>query len=1028
MKNKLKTRVKKILENKDNNYKRKYFLLSKIAETDIRKSELFETFVCYSKSLNTSNGRFPEEKAIVSLYQQQLFSEAVCKPAIEVCKSKLIKETNLFYTSSITDENDVIKSLLESVSLGNRKINTKLSSILIEAARRKKSILSESEYSEANVVDLTKLFREPALLQEPTPSDIYDIQDEEQEDFEDDIEEEESSYATAAKIDRTVNKIIDIFDPIVGGDPKKMSQKDVAEKLGFKGNGRYVKGQKMPVLSGWNKLEMAIGRMLSPLGRSKGMSTVAQRKWWIIQCIKFCLLIEKQQGYLLGVSSEEKGRLKLSDDQKDAVSSVAGERRRSGQPMSHVEIKNIINQLHVVLMKGDYDLESSLIEEDELLRVLYMSSAKRPHKVKMFKHDLDVMYPISDYRSEDEKVARLSQEEEEMSRSEVGDYFSEKEGEVRSLYSDEIDPETGEPLYADEETISRLKSQVINVDESSSESVDEPITYMSINDYTDHMKKINNILSRLRELDDKMIGVKPDIFYPFDQDDAGNLNYNEIEQIEVPPQSLTTEEISEYENLVSELYKVKKIVLLSLDRRGIIYDEMYERGATPEEFMAFMRSFGLSDGSTPQKYRDISRSSYGKFRDAAGSRQYALKAWFKANYYSLNPKEKAEIYAQLGEKWYERLTVLDLITDEAFEIPSKSKADKKSPKLGAYFDSLPRYLTPKTIERYFNVSGEESLEVEVQEKIQRALMLTDSEESFQEVIKAMQDSDPSAKKYAILDALFEGSSSFRIFATTMLKEFYNKNVWSTLESDLAGAVVEYFKKNYRNAGIGRSFEAGMKAGDIPKEEGQDLFNPIIYLAMSRVGLPKEEAYTSGDDASLEDYQRRYFLGDINNKGDFAQKVRKFNSTLKTGGLYSINSNPMENKMFNRKDVELLLDDIFNPRGIIGKVRDRMRQLTANTSNEFIVFLNDYDESKLDHIIVNAMAMSNVIKRGADPMNVEVYNAVAKDSEEALKKYKKHFAKQLTSPEFTEYLGDEFGYDPVDLKNKTSFKKIPTDML
>ena len=1025
MKNKIKLRVKKILENKDNKYKRKYFILSKIAETNISKSPLFETFICYSKSLNTSNGRFPEESALVNLYSKQLKSEAVCSPAIEVCKSKLVKEVNLFYSEKIKNKNDLIKDLIESVSINNHVINAKLDNTLVEAAMRKIAILSESEYAESNIVDLTKLFKEPKSLQEPTEDDILDIQDEEQED---ESTEEDVSFASPSKIDRTVNRIIDIFDPVVGGDPKKMSKKDAAEKLGFKGNGRYVKGQKVPVLSAWNKLELEIGKMLSPYGRSSGMSTVSQRKWWIIQCIKFCLLIEKQQGYLLGVSSEEKARMSLSDEQKDAVSSVAGERRRSGQPLTHVEIKNIISQLHNVLIKGGYDLENSLIQEDELLRILYISSSRRPHKVKMFKQDLDLMYPISDTRSDLEKTEILSPEEEEQSRLGTEKSFSEKEEETKSLYGDTIDPETGEPLYADEEIISNIVSKKIDVFEASSEAILTPVEYMSINDYSDYKKKINEILKRLRELDEKMIGVEADIFYPFDQDGEGNLNYNEIEQIEVPPESLSPEEITEYENLITELFRIKKITLLSLDRRGIIYDEMYERGATPEEFISFMNSFGLSDGSKPQKYRDISRSSYGKFRDAAGSRQYALKAWFKANYFSLNPKEKAEIYAQLGEKWYERLTVLDLITDEAFEIPSKSRADKKSPKLSAFFDSLPRYLTPKAIEKYFNVSGEESLETEVKEKIHRALTLTDSEESFQEIVKLMQDKDPSVKKYAILDSLFEGTSSFRIFATTMLKEFYNKNVWSTLESDLAEAVVEYFNKYYRSAGIGQSFETGMKAGDIPKKEGQDLFNPIIYLAMSRVGLPKEDAYASEVDSSLEDYQRRYFLGDINSKGDFAQKVRKFNSTLKTGGLYSINSNPVENKMFSRKDVELLLDDIFNPRGIIGKVRDRMRQLTANTSNDFIVFLNDYDESKLDHIIVNAMAMSNVIRRGADPMNVEIYNAVAKDTEEALKKYKKQFAKQLVSPEFTEYLGDEFGYEPVNLKNKTSFKKMPTDML
>lgn len=1021
----IKARVKKILENKNKNYQRKYFILSKIAETDILKSHLYETFCCFAKSLNSSNGVFPAEGALFTLYEKQLRDQKTCSPAIEVCKSKLIKEANMFYGSSVKSSNDVIGSLLESIDINNNKINAKLEETLIEAANRKTSILSESEYSEGNIVDLTKLFGEM-----PTPSrqDIANIQDEE---FEDDdfeeFEDDKDQSSSTNKVDRTLDKMLTVFMPIVGGDPKSMSKKDLAEKLGFKGNGRYVKGQKSPVLSGWNKIELEIGKMLSPYGRSKGMSTVAQRKWWLIQCIKFCLLIEKQQGYFLGLSSEEKGRLKLNDEQTSAVQDVARERLRSGGPLSEAEIKRIIGNLHTVLIKGDYDLESSLITETDIMRVLMSASAKRPHKAKMFQHDLDVMYPLHDTRPDFEKVETLSDQDVDDTRSEVETSFAQKEKELQDLYRGEVDPETGEPLYADSDYIANTNMKKIDISKINSEVIDEPYEKMTIEDYIEYMKEINFALARLRELDEKIEEKKPNIFAAFDYDDQGNLNYNDIEEINLPEDALTDEEIKEYASLVQVLSGRKKIEMLSLDRRAIIYDEMYERGATPEEFMQFMKSFRLGDADKPQTYKDIARRSFGKFKGSPGARQYALKAWFKANYFSLNPKEKAEIYAQLGEKWFERLTVLDLITDEGFERQSNLRADRKSPKLSKFFDDLPRYMAPKVIERYFDVASDESLETKVQEKIHQVLLFTDSEKEFQDAINALQDNDVVVKRYAILNALFEGTSSFRIFATTMLKEFYNKNVWGSLESDLACAVRDYFKKYYPTAKIGASLKDGQKASDVKKDEGKDLFNPIIYLAMSRTGLPKEEAY-SVEGTNLEDYQRQYFSGEINNKGDFKNKVMKYNAEMQGKGLYGIDSSPSNVVMFNKKDINLLLDDIFSPTGIIGKVRDTMRQMSARTSNDFFVFLTDYDEAALDEIIVNSLAMSNVIRRGADPMNIEIFNEVAKDSKEALEKYKKEFASQLRSDTFKEYLSDEYGYEPVDVKKKTKSKGIPSSMV
>ena len=67
----LKEITKKLLEYKSKKYKRKFFMLSKIAGTNIFLNEsLFDEFECYIKSLNKSNGQFPSEDAILNLYYE----------------------------------------------------------------------------------------------------------------------------------------------------------------------------------------------------------------------------------------------------------------------------------------------------------------------------------------------------------------------------------------------------------------------------------------------------------------------------------------------------------------------------------------------------------------------------------------------------------------------------------------------------------------------------------------------------------------------------------------------------------------------------------------------------------------------------------------------------------------------------------------------------------------------------------------------------------------------------------------------
>ena len=66
---------------------------------------------------------------------------------------------------------------------------------------------------------------------------------------------------------------------------------------------------------------------------------------------------------------------------------------------------------------------------------------------------MDAIYPLENLNK---KIEKQSQEEIEATRKEVEDYFKKREKEDEEIFSDEIDPETEEVLYADEEQIKKI--------------------------------------------------------------------------------------------------------------------------------------------------------------------------------------------------------------------------------------------------------------------------------------------------------------------------------------------------------------------------------------------------------------------------------------------------------------------------------------------------------------------------------------------------------------------------------------------
>ena len=571
---------------------------------------------------------------------------------------------------------------------------------------------------------------------------------------------------------------------------------------------------------------------------------------------------------------------------------------------------------------------------------------------------------------------------------------------------------------------------------------------MTVIEFAEYMKKVSKDITRLRQLTDKtQDSANPDIFKEFETDSAGNI-LPDIEAIPdiIPAEGLTDAEKKEMSDIIIRLGQKQKITIINLDRRGEIYDELCDKAVSVDEFISFRKGYGLDNTDKPMSWEDIARGSYGKFRGGQASRQFGVKSWFRGLFYSLSPENKANIYSFLAERWYDRLKVLDLIDDKAFvRMPSKSgnPADDKavsaaslekladagkyrrSDKLDAISDTLEmisKYTQPRYVKRYFDTDRDDSLDMSVQEKLESLSQLSSSEDEYDMLLKRLEEEDPDTAAFALMDTMFNGNSGFRMFATGILKEYYNDIIWPDIESGLAYAIKQYFETYYRGSNIGKSLIQGQKSDQVRPEEGKELFNKIIYLVMQRTGIPStgDRLPNVGDSRKS---QIKYFKGQADPRGDFTSAVRKFNSKSYSNKLYGrtgSNYNPLNQTLFGPDDVDMLLIDMFNPKGIIGKVYADVSKLSSTSEGDVIAWIGDYPEAKLDQAIILGMSMSDFYRKNdVDPTILEVIEGLGKDTKKALDDYKKQFRGLLLGKDFADYLDYEFGYETLDVKSKGS---------
>ena len=1029
--NSLKTRVKKLLEFKNKNYKKKFYLLSRLSESKIQKNNKhLEEFKCLARTLNKTNGEMPSEQYIFEFLKNNS------------CRSSLssIKESYyLNYSDTVSSVKDIVLEEINKIKYKNPALDKKLEETLVRAVSNGINIFesnSSSKKPHSMLDDVAPTQEELTAIESEIGDDDFAMQD--------DVPQDSG---------KTLDKIAQIFAPVTGKDPRKISKKELALMLGYTGLGKYEPTAKTYKLSGWEKLERDIVKRMNPYVNT-GISVIAKRKWWIIKSIEACLMLEKQANKAFGTPEDVKAKFNVEDpDQMAAVQTISKSRRSSGGSLSDAEVRGIMDQLHQELTKGSYDLENKMISEQRLLSLLANASRFRGGTAKQFAADLEIMYPLSDQRPDFEKAPMQSDAERELTQGEVEDYFKEKDAETREIYGDEIDPETGEPLYADEEQIQQINKQKSEDREAIVKQ--EIIQNMTKSNYLnmtsaeakEYLENIGKDLERLGELYEKSVDqVNPDIFSEIQKDSQGNVlpDIKEIPDV-IYAEGLTPEEKTEMEELIEKIAAIDVVKMINDSEREQIYQDLVDKSVTVDEFIAYNKKFGLDSADKPMTYEDIKRASAGAFTGSQGARQYAVKAWIKSVFFNFSPSDKSDIYSFLAEKWYDRLKVLDLIDDQAFAIktdkvnpndPSKDKAIprkaldaaeamgkyKRSNKLvdiSNMLELVSKYTSPRYVKRYFDEKRDDNLPQAVSEKIYQIQTFAETAEEYDQLIKRLEAEDPDTMAFAIMDSMFNDKSGFRIFATGMLKEYYNNKVWPQTEIALAQAVKEYFKRYHPSAGIARSLGANEGADAVRPDEGKDLFNKLIYVAMERTGIKTSGKGVPNVGDSVEE-RKEYLRGNLDSRGDFAKSVAAYNAKYQQGKKPLLGRN---GGVFSSDDVEYIINDMFSSNGIIGKASADLKRLNSTSAAEIITWVGSYPEAKLDQAILLGMSLSDFYRReDVDAMLTLPIEEIGKDTAKALSDYKKKYGKsQLMSSDFVEWLDDYLGMEPVDMKSKGSNK-------
>lgn len=906
MSNKTSYRLNRLLENKTSSFKRKYFLLSALSGIGISKdSELVSESLCFINTLFNTDGTLPKEENIETLLEKSL--RKIGKKNVKKVV-KVLKEYNNLVNSSREDY--LFEELTSAINLGSfkSKLDNKLKETLEFAISNDINILFESDDKEekrkntfdaseflsplptgkesSNLVPKSGNSSKKSTTKKASPSPEFKSQYNR-------ISQEEMELIKperGMKYNRKLKAIFDHYDwllkkeniPFIRDElnfylptteaeavqAAKVAARSDAVKSFSGGHYKYI-GENLEGVSKEDKLSIISRyKLIFEDNYEQEDINAAMRKFDIIQQIFFYLNI--QQKFINSeIASMKNQSLKKNKERfTNSPSDLTEDEKNRVKVKLMTLIQSIGNNDDLISLSSDTGPS-----EAELIKLLNEAAGSQKSNVKSYLELLRSQYPEKPNVSEPEY---MSGEELKLYFDDLYDYKYKEWSEDREEMIAGGKDESGEYVYSTAEQAAVYSAKKSKLEKEYLENRD--VRKVKPRIAIDFIKKhafANKVVtafeakkSRGEELDERQ---KKSL-------DSANRWLDTYKNITLQL-DITETKRAEYEKMLDIAYDLDE---LDVETGRLSKEEWSKYG---EDGFDFEKALSQ---------RDIANLSQGAFKDSNAVRQDMIKAWFKALFFNTDVEKKSEIYAVLGNKYIDAirsLNLMDEVVSRDAQISEKDESAKKA------FLEIERLLTNPAIMRdYFSQSA-----YALEDKMGELFDEDDIED---------------------IDEMVMGMTSYRVFITWFLKDFYANNIWNKAEAQLAYAIKEFFDLNYSNLNIGKDLQIGQQSRQVKKEQGKDLFNPIIYWVMGRTGI-KEKGNVINKPSVELNQRKDYFIEKM------PKVIEKYNTSGK--GI------PLNN--FDESDIEKLMDDCLSKNGIIGSVWESLSFLSEEDMNTFKKYIS-----------------------------------------------------------------------------------------
>lgn len=978
--NVIKNRISKLLEYKSNDFKKKYYLLSCLVNTKIKNDKnLMNEFKCLTNSLVESQGNKPSYDSINELLKN---SYLITNKNEKIVNKKLLNINEMIsYKFKQNLNESLIDQELSEINIKNLRLDLKLSEALEYAINNKISFLLESEddieEDEASSISARKAYFDELKKQNEMLFGITSAP-------------KSSPVASSSRVEMDVDgdgvddDLIDTFKKDEELFKSSSSDEEFFSKV--KGD-KFVKGSTKPV---YTKLEK-IKRMAF-----NSFTTVNdKRKFIIIDEIKKYLYVLKVPNYSKQFAVSLYDQASLKDE---ASGSILSRISMLSSGLTAERAQELRQKFKEYLEK--YKFNVSAMRERELGELLKQATGSKRENFIEFFDWLNTEYPQT---GKSASVDTTSDEILSDDQVDVLDQYNQYFDNIRNYSKEkEVDFEDFEMMSAeDRKKLVDDSYELIKQDEDYSD--DESFNVSSSESNIETIKHILDDYGFIEENPDGSIKI--------------SVDSSKFEPKKVDRQQYL-KALTELEGLKSLL----KTTTASNARRMLATGSKLSAEDIEEYFNKLSIDLSRKGKKGGLALNDIAAASRGNFSGASGIKRVMINVWNKLSFYSLlDDVQKSKLYELFADRFFEGLERLGLIKEVAEdEEDTVISIEGVSAEIDAAVEKMtepkegdsPETLKKKQLirekhlkqnEDYTNslISVASAYEGIKSTLLNRKLIKAFFDGTLYKEIMEFETSPTKqtstnmdvfeklgrVSKFIILNELLYKKSSFRIFLSEILDDFFKENYADVnIERQLGKVVKDYFTKNYPSAGIDAS---GNITGEVNVEackvdEGRFLFNPIVRWIIGKTGykFSKKGLKSAADQAES---RREFFVNNL------VEVVKEYNEKYAKVQLMGVDGGE-----FSIDDAMDLYDDITSSNGLIGEfVKNNLENASDELYEKIENFIMTIDIKSIIERVVISLAYQELHNKQDDMFitgkeETEARNTAKKE----LGVYQQKFGKEL----------------------------------